>query len=250
MKKTILIILTVVVVAGISGGGVYLWQKNTEKKEKNKLEKELELLKKQEAQLNSVDQQKKEEESLWKSEPLDKRILLTPQNIDQYNVRSSASCDEKFNNDAPSTTVNYKSEKFGISIDVPYNPKWGSNRFKLNPYDFSNIEISGSISFGSMGAFEACSWVRQYDIGFYPPIDVDSMIKKIKEGSGYPDLFPVLPTKEKINGLDVVKYEVNGLCSYSIIEVIGKKFNYRFSPTCGDSFTVFEDMIKSMKLID
>lgn len=181
---------------------------------------------------------------------IDARILLTLQNLNQYNVQSAVSCNEEFNNDAPSTTVNYKSEEFGISIDVPYNPKWGSDRFKINPYDIYNSNDGYFISFGSMDVFEACGWTRHYNLSFLPAINSDDVISKIKSDHNYPAMYPVLPTVKDINGLEVVEYEVSGFCSYPTLEVIGKKFNYLFSPTCDGNISFFEDIVQSIKLID
>lgn len=42
MKKTILIIVAVLIIAGLSGGGIYLWYNNKVKLEKQKIQKELE----------------------------------------------------------------------------------------------------------------------------------------------------------------------------------------------------------------
>jgi len=57
MKKTILIIITVSVVAGLSGGGVYLWQKSVWDKEKMNLTSELNALQKQPSQFQTTEKQ-------------------------------------------------------------------------------------------------------------------------------------------------------------------------------------------------
>jgi len=50
MKKIILTILFIIVVAGVSGGGVYLWQRGVSNKEKENLTSELNTLQKQSSQ--------------------------------------------------------------------------------------------------------------------------------------------------------------------------------------------------------
>jgi len=56
MKKTISIILLVVITAGISGGGIYLWQKSIWDKEKAKLTSEINDLQKQASQMQATTQ--------------------------------------------------------------------------------------------------------------------------------------------------------------------------------------------------
>uniref|UniRef100_A0A7C4R5R6 Uncharacterized protein n=1 Tax=candidate division CPR3 bacterium TaxID=2268181 RepID=A0A7C4R5R6_UNCC3 len=65
MKKTILIIIGFVLVAGLSGGGVWYWQKGEWNKERSKLEKEIEDLK------YDLSKQKTEEKVTEKTPTLD-----------------------------------------------------------------------------------------------------------------------------------------------------------------------------------
>ena len=54
MKKAILMIVVAVVIAGVSGGGVYLWQQGVVEKEKASLMNEISILQKQISQKQTV----------------------------------------------------------------------------------------------------------------------------------------------------------------------------------------------------
>ena len=86
----------------------------------------------------------------------DNRILLTPQNVRQYN--DPPNCNEKFNLYPANTTVTYSNSNRGISLEIPYNSSWGSDKYRVNPYDENNNRIE----FGPIRVFEGCSWVRSY----------------------------------------------------------------------------------------
>jgi len=164
-------------------------------------------------------------------------------------------CKEKFNYDPANTTATYLSQKTGISLELPYNPNWGSQRFKVPPYDeLLNPEWgSKRLEFGSVGRGEACSWVRSYTLNFLPTVSAEKAIQRIKDRSDYPDMFSIEPHVVTINNLRAVKYENYGLGVYPTLQVLGDKYNYEFVPQetgeKGD-FTKFEQIIKTIKLID
>lgn len=185
--------------------------------------------------------------------PTDNRILLTPENQNQYWTPTKG-CDEEFNHDPANTTTTYSNQVKGISLEIPYNHKWGSNKYRINPYDERETMgemLPDSLEFGSIGLFEACSWARSHFLYFRPAKSADEVINEIKKDPNYPEMFSLQPKKIVINGLEVVKYENFGLCSYPTLQIIGKKYNYELKPLCdGESFQFFEDIIKTIKLID
>ncbi len=177
---------------------------------------------------------------------LDNRILLTPENISQYNNPSKdpSSCNEKFDFSSANTTVTYASSNKGISVKLPYNSNWGNNKYKINPYD----EYSNRLNFGDIGVLE-CGWVRSYTLNFLPVKSVNNVITDLSNSD---NIFVLEPQKVTINGLEVVKYETGGLCTYPTFQVIGRKYNYELIPACGsgDEFEYLENIVKTIKFLD
>lgn len=180
---------------------------------------------------------------------IDNRILLTPENISQYNSRQNPQCDEQFNNDPADTTVRFSSSEKGIAFDVPYNSNWGSAKFRIDPY----WESDNQITFGDIGGFEACMWTRSDFVHLLPQRSTEEVISKIL-ASNLPELIPVPPTTIELNGLTVVKYATTGLCSYPALQIIGEKYNYEFVPVCSGNiekdFEYLEGIVKSAKLME
>lgn len=179
----------------------------------------------------------------------DTRTLLTPNNLESYYNKNSPedNCQEEFNHDQPSTVVRYTSPEKGIEFGVPYNPNWGSAKFRLGHY----WEYDNQVAFGAMTTFEGCSWIRTYTLHLRPAHDADTVIRNIL-ASDPPELIPLAPTTLEINGLTVVKYATTGLCSYPAFQVIGKKYNYEFAPVCSTDietdFAYLENVVKTVKL--
>ena len=171
---------------------------------------------------------------------IDNRILLTPQNTSQYFTSSTTACDEAFNDDTANSQIAYNNDEKGIQFEIPFNQNWGSKKFKLNPFDLNN----NNLSFGSMSIFEGCSTIRSYSLDFKPAMPAEKVVIEIEKG--------ITPITTKINDLTVIKYVQADMCTNSFMEVIGKKFNYLFSTSCGvdavkDSQNL-ENIIKSVKL--
>ena len=182
-------------------------------------------------------------------ESKDERILLTSENIYQYNPPTDPGCYEKFNQDSPNTTIDYYNKEKGISFRVPYNSNWGNEKYKINPYEEYSDESGEYILFGSITDFEACSWVRTYALYFHPVKSAENIIKDIKKHID-PELFIIEPTKKSINGLDIVEYQSHGLCDSGELEVIGENYNYILRPLCGADFEFLENIVKSIELIN
>ncbi len=184
-------------------------------------------------------------------EIIDKRILLTLENISQYNNPSNPNCSEKFNQDPPNTIIKYEDKEKGISFDMPYNSDWGNEKYKINPYEKWKDESGKDyILFGSITDFEACSWVQSYALVFNPVKSADMLIKEMEEIPYYPEIFIIKPTKKSINGLDIVESQSHGMCDSGELEVVGKKYNYVLRPLCGADFEFLESIVKSIKLIE
>lgn len=172
----------------------------------------------------SLEENDKEDDSSSSTD--DNRILLTPENITQYcnpAVDLSACEAQEFNVDSPSTTVDYVDQERGIAFAVPYNPDWGSQDYRIEPYE----EESDYLFFGPMTRFEGGGWARPFwMLGFTEAKSADDLIAEIKNS---PDTMAASePEKVDVNGLEVVRYVEMGLGEHYMMEVIGYDYNYRF----------------------
>lgn len=147
------------------------------------------------------------------------------------------------------TLIQYSNANRGISVKLPYYESWNTKYRPVSKYD----ENGDSVNFGSKFRFEGGEFVRQYALTFRKAQTADSLIKEIKQTIDK-QLLIEEPTEQKINGLSIVRYTDSGLCEYPTMTVIGQKYNYEFRPTCSvaleKDFTVFSDIIKTIKLID
>jgi len=186
------------------------------------------------------------------------RITLVP----PYNIGdiTAESCKEDFDFSEPNQIVPYSSEEWGFSFDVPYNEKWGNEKYKLNPYDErvdwaggkdyrTGSEIYAAIVYGPIGVFEACGWIRNFRVEIVEKKTADEILESLSRADDYEFLKEIYqPEKSSVNNLEIVKYRDYGLCSYSITIVIGKKYNYIFEPLCNGGF--LDEEVNSVKLIE
>jgi hypothetical protein len=136
---------------------------------------------------------------------------------------------KEFNLDPPNTTVLYSNPAKGISLQIPYNPKWGSERYKIPAY----YEYEEKVLFGPIFPFEAGSVARGCSISFLQVRSAEEAVASLKELAYGRGEFPSGVEKESIitetiNNITVVKYIfVDSLIgSIPRIEVVGKKYNY------------------------
>jgi len=193
--------------------------------------------------------------------PPDDRILLTPENIRQYNGETSETrCNEKFNNDDLSVMVNYSNKEKGISLEIPYNPNWGNEKYRINPYD--EVTKYNKIDFGYLFIGDACVWARPYSLSFLPARTAEEAISGIKSEHAQPTISPdfdnqfvLWPKKLTINNMTVIKYQPWNAVGWAVshFEIIGKKYNYQLSAISGDAgkdFKLFESIVSTIKLIE
>ena len=247
-KIVILIIGVVIITAIIVGFAVYAWQ-NNENNNDDYSDKVV------------ITPQQQDVQSIVSPTPIisptkkpivtGERLLLTRKNISQFIKPEEGSCHEKFNSDPPTTTVKYSNQTEGISFDVPYNPAWGGEKYRVSPFEeFADISGPHGVEYGLISAFEGCSWVRKYQINFLEPKSAQKYMDELRAETIYPELYSLKPTLIKINGLDVIKYDVGGLCDYPTFVVLGKKHNYQFVATCASEgeFEPLEKVVRTMKL--
>jgi len=243
-KEGLIFLLIAIIVALLSGFSVYFWQQSFVSSLKQKLAN-------QQLQIQQL-QKKSEEKTQTEIQPVstsDSRILLTPEIMGEHN-RPGEDCDIELNNDEPSTTITYKNQSKGLSVELPYNPYWGNDTYKISPYD----EYDTSVRFGNISPFqhsEACEWTRPESIFFEATMTIEETESRLKSN-------PVIKqTIEKIklsNGLTGFKYIDEGPGIPYVVEVVGDIYNYRIrlSPGSEDSnkeFAHIENIANSIKLV-
>lgn len=189
-----------------------------------------------------------------KTETEDIRILLTPSNVSKYsNTYNENYFGENFNFDPPTTSVTYENPEKGIRVELPYNPVWGSNNYRIRPYDVCIEECSfyhNTVLFGPIGRSEG-GWTRhKYLLRFEAPKTAEKLLSDTF-GSGI--ILP--PYKTTINGLDVIKSADRGLMESFRIMIIGKNYDYHFAITgkeenMGELFMELEKIIETVELLD
>jgi len=242
-NKSLIFLPTIIIVAFLSGLSVYFWQQSSISKLKEELAN-------QRLQIHPL-QEEIQNISPTVTQPtpfIDSRILLTPDNIEEYNKPYETACDVKFNYDKPNTTVVYQNSTNGFSVSIPFNPSWGNDKYRINPYD----EKNNLISFGYIIPLEACSWTRLNTILVKPAMTVEETQSDLSSN------FVIKQTLEKIklsNGLIGFKYIDEGLSRIYTIEVVGEKYNYKISmwpdlDSVGTEFKSVETIANSIRLID
>lgn len=176
----------------------------------------------------------------------DTRQLLTPEDY-KYKAGSSQYADlyNEFvkpgvtNLKPPTTWVTYENKDGGIEFSVPYNPDWGSAKYKIAPYEYEKGLVTDMgvnnerIVFGPIQGWEGGGLARLQSLSFIPARSADFIVKNTNA---------VVATKVKtINGLQVVELSGGEFCAFSEIEIIGKKYNYLLSNTCDSSYNVSDD---------
>lgn len=179
----------------------------------------------------------------------DNRILLTMDNIKKYWTPETG-CDEKFNYDNPSTLVTYTSKDSDLSVNLPYNPNWGNENYRINPYD----KTEDGIQFGNIGQIGTCHWTRYGKIDFLAPMTATQVLVDL-ENKGMDEIKKVTLD----NGLTAYQYIVgiNDPLPVPKITVIGRLYNYEISngPSTLSSqeteiFAGIIEIANSIKLLD
>jgi hypothetical protein len=189
--------------------------------------------------------------------PEDGRTLLTLTNAEELISQNSITrCDIDFNDAKPTTAATFSQQESGLSVELPYNPDWGNEQFKIQPYE--RFELSPgpnqTINFGPMFVGEGCGWFRAYTLQIGQQRSAQVLINGLTESSQTSTPMVVgEPQQVKIGDLTAVKYEEVGLCNGQTIEVIGQSHNYILRPLCGgdskEEFEFLESIVKTIRLI-
>lgn len=151
-----------------------------------------------------------------------------------------------FSTDQETDWATYRNSEKGLEIAIPYNPNWGSPKYRLNAYD----EYDNGLSFGTINVRgEGCgAWVPGTQrLDFIPAETKEEVLNRLKKESDALE-FGYSIKSLSIDGKDVVEYIKDGMCGGGGTIVIGEKYNYELSTTC--YVNTREDIIKTMKFID
>ncbi len=189
----------------------------------------------------------------WELSP--QRLSITRGNSDVTKELLPDACEYSFfdgrtnYNELSEKRVTYRSEEYGIELQLPYNPLWGGDTYILNPYDqkdkkilYGNILVTGE---GCASWVDANEWMeilpkesKEQILSRLEALDVPSP-EKLHAG--------LKITESVIGGKEVITYKWQALCGGGQTIVLGEKYNYGFSTICsagGD-----DDTIKSIKFI-
>lgn len=186
------------------------------------------------------DEQQKSDETQADSDQKDQqsneddRIVLTIDNLAEIN--NELGCNIRFNTKKANDYIDY--EGFGISCELPFNKDWGSSNYAIEPFD----EYPNYIDFGNVFIYDNCTWVREFRLSVKPFRDVQEIRTALKN-QGYGDQ----EIKEiKINDVVAVYHQDQGQCDYLTFEVVGSKYNYVFTNTCGTDYQRDEEIIRKI----
>ncbi len=189
-----------------------------------------------------------------KSQPLvdeSARVVINRNQIDSFKSKLPEPCDfEKidalhFSVNEENSLATYKNLEKGLEVSIPYNSEWGSPKYRLNPFD----EEKNGISFGTINVRgEGCgAWVVTQRLTFLPAQSKDATLKRLKKESDS-EKFPFVINTMQVGDKEVIEYIRDGMCGGGGTIVLGKKYNYELSDTCGPNTR--EDIIKSMRFVE
>ena len=167
----------------------------------------------------------KQNEPVVSNQKSDNRTLWTP---DPHNVLA---CDAKVNNDPPTETVQYKNDKYGISMKLPYSPNWGSDQYKLQPYDelpvTDNVTSQFIIYYGPLGCGEG--GVSRTHIVQIIPHKTNQQWQDYLNKFGEPN---VKFSKDAYNHNILTYGDSLGMCSMQSYVILGSKYDYDPGTAC------------------
>jgi hypothetical protein len=149
-------------------------------------------------------------------------------------------CDAAARGGDATVAIRYTNAGAGISVDVPYNPEWGTDEYYVEPYD----EEDDVISFGRAHAFEACSWIREFEMAFNAAANAEDRLAELNRDDSVTSA-----ERLTVGGKDAVMWYSSGLCDYVDLEVAGDEHNYLFSSTCGAEDDIRDQLMRAAESI-
>lgn len=157
----------------------------------------------------------------------------------------------KINNDPPDEYVKYTSQKYGIEFKVPYNKNWGSQQYKVYPYEEWTVNPV-RINFGPLKCNGTDGWWSRPVSLYISPLFYYHDQKDFSAGP-----YKATVETKKVNDLDVLLIKYNGQDNADEqVIILGKKYDYVIScnlKDCVDADSIYNkglDIIRSIKLLD
>jgi len=164
---------------------------------------------------------------------VEEKVNVTNYNI--YKLSQENGCEVEFNTAEASEFVNY--EGYEMSVDLPYNEKWGNEKFSVLPFEVGNDEVV----FGKLIQLNDCRWAREYVLEI---IDKRSVTKA--QDAYYNDgISQDMMKTYRLSGYTIIRTVNFGSCDQLAYEVIGPKYNYVFKAVCSSDIEADTEILES-----
>lgn len=158
-----------------------------------------------------------------------------------------------WNSDAATQVVEYRDTKRNIRFNVPFNPAWGNEQYRLAAYDVS--DDGSSISFGAVS--EQTNWQRPYTLSVLATRTPEAALAQLRERAGA-EATVATPTTVRLPNYSVTKYEATNtegdFDNVGWLEFPGRKYNYTFSgfgstSPAPETYSVFSSLLSTLRSI-
>lgn len=233
-SKIFLFSSLILLIVFFTGLGVYFDQLKLLQQHQSKLK--LQMAQNQ----KSVDEQKNYQKK-------DNRILITDNNKYDY-FPCGTQKDFEFNTQDPVDVAYFQG--LGVSVAIPFNPNWGTEEYKVKPYDY--LTQDKVLLFGPLVAVPPCSVDRHYQLRFSLTKNIDQIYQEKKQ-TAFPDNVKKIKLK---NGLNAVWAYENPMCNLPTLIIEGKNYTYTISLRCRDvsyleaDFNFLKSIAESMVIND
>ncbi|MBD3250990.1 hypothetical protein GF380_00725 [Candidatus Uhrbacteria bacterium] len=136
-------------------------------------------------------------------------------------------CDIAANVEPPTQSIPLIAEQFGITLEVPFNPDWGSAEFRIAPIETAENEIR----FGTYepSPFEECDWKREYRLSARSPRTVAEVIEAAPDPE---DADTPVAEQLQLQNVNAVRYFTDSVQRAMIIEIISPDRNLQLQTLC------------------
>lgn len=249
---------TALATALLAGGAVYLVQA----RQINQVRQDLDSAKRQITELQSGDDSIGRDDDGQDLLADDDRRLISYSDNEGYGVDNLLYCKPEdsgpnaFSLEDATTTVTYADE-LGFSIELPWNPDWGTSKCRINEYESTLISDGERVLlFGPLIEGEG-GLGRLYALRAIPSRSADEAISSIPDEIGE-EYLTQDPELDQLADFDVVTYAYTGLCDAINIEIIGLdqpgKSNFVLGSGCtappfDDDLDAYEDILEGFQLL-
>lgn len=168
---------------------------------------------------------------------------------------------EDFNTDDVNTVIKYTNIEKGISFDISYNSDWGNEDCEVLPYkEFVNSRGVVQLAFGKPRAWIGSTF--KLNISTSSNRFMETILLEQQERNDIllleqqqNDIGVFEPREKIIEDKQIVVYEIYGMCTSRIYEIIGEEYNYSFyhfycEEPIADTIKELEETIATVEFID